>query len=401
VHKVAILHDRIGGKAGGGGGVRELRELALGLRDLGHQPVVLCHDLSRSSDFETSLEGVEVRAVREVSEGEGGGRLELARRYLREMPALAALVPDDVTVVHAQGWPALRAGAIAASRSGAPFVWTRHDEIVFDRAVVPDLAIVSDRNPLRRAARMLVGLPDFRAARRAAAILVLNEPSARMVERAFRRRARILRLPPAGHFFDAPDRAEARARLGIPDGAFLVLGAAILFPHRRFEDLIEAMALLRDEPDVQALIVGSDHADPAYADRLEELVRARGLQDRVRLPRASVSDRELHEAYAAADVFVFPNQRQTWGLAPLEALASGTPVIVSTGAGVHEVLDGRPGVLSVAPERPEAIAAAVRQARTRDLRADVPETRDWIRRELNARRYAERMVEVYDEVTGG
>jgi D-inositol-3-phosphate glycosyltransferase len=260
---------------------------------------------------------------------------------------------------------------------------------------------VSDRNPLRRAARVLIGLPDFRDARRAAAILVLNEPSMRMVNRAFHRPARIIRLPPAGHFFDAPDRAAARARLGIPDDVFLVLGAAILFPHRRFEDLIEAMALLGDEPQVQALIVGSDHADPAYADRLDALIRARALEDRVRLPRASVSDRELHEAYAAADVFVFPNQRQTWGLAPLEALATGTPVIVSTGAGVHEVLDGRPGVLSVPPERPDAIAAAVRKARAEDLRAGVPETREWIRHELNARRYAEHMVEIYDEVAGG
>ena len=142
MHKVAILHDRIGGKAGGGGGVRELRELAHGLRDLGHEPLVLCHDLSRSSDFETSLEGVEVRAVREVAEGEGGGRLELARRYLREMPALAELVPDDVTVVHAQGWPALRAGRIAASRTGVPFVWTTVTSIIGNRRSRAEVELV-------------------------------------------------------------------------------------------------------------------------------------------------------------------------------------------------------------------------------------------------------------------
>ena len=48
---------------------------------------------------------------------------------------------------------------------------------------------------------------------------------------------------PPDVFFDSPERSAARARLGIPDDVFLVLGSGILAPHRRFEELIEAMAL--------------------------------------------------------------------------------------------------------------------------------------------------------------
>ena len=146
------------------------------------------------------------------------------------------------------------------------------------------------------------------------------------------------------------------------DDTFLCVGAGILYPQRRFEDLIEALARLRSEERLRALIVGSDHGDMAYADRLARLIQDRGLEDRVTFPRRNVTDDELKDAYAAADVFVFPNQRQTWGLAPLEALAAGTPVILSRGAGVHEVLDGRPGVMSVPPESPAAIAAALAAA---------------------------------------
>ena len=55
-----------------------------------------------------------------------------------------------------------------------------------------------------------------------------------------------------------------------------------------------------------------------------------------------VPDAELKDTYAAADAFVILSERYAWGLAPLEALASGTPVILTPGAGVYEILAGRP-----------------------------------------------------------
>jgi glycosyltransferase involved in cell wall biosynthesis len=214
-----------------------------------------------------------------------------------------------------------------------------------------------------------------------------------MVRRAYRREAQIVRSGPAQWFFDPPPRAEARARLGVDEGAWLVAGVGILLPHRRFEDLIEAIAQLSGDASVRALIVGDDRHDPAYAGRLASLIAEHGLEDRIALPRTSISDDELRDVYSAADAFVFPNRRQTWGLAPLEALAAGTPVVVSSGAGVHEVLRGRPGVEIVEPERPAEIAAALTRPRERG-RDGLEPTREWIREELNNRRYAERMAEL-------
>ena len=123
---------------------------------------------------------------------------------------------------------------------------------------------------------------------------------------------------------------------------FLVVGSGILVTHRHFEVLIEAMALLEDDPSIHALIVGSDHVDPGYADRLSALIAERGLGERVTMPRRSVSDAEMKDTLVAADVFVILSQRYAWGLAPLEAIASGTPVILTPGAGVYDILAGRP-----------------------------------------------------------
>jgi glycosyltransferase involved in cell wall biosynthesis len=221
-----------------------------------------------------------------------------------------------------------------------------------------------------------------------------------MVRRSYGRDALVVPVGPPDHFFDPPDRAAARARLGIPADVFLVVGSGILVGHRRFEDLIEAMALLADDPEIHALIVGSDHVDPAYADGLAAQIAARDLSTRVSLPRKPLSDAELKDTYAAADVFVILSQRYAWGLAPLEAIASGTPVILTPGAGVHDVLAGRPGVQTVPAQDSRAAADAIRRWRRGEGRENLDSTREWLRSEFALDAYVERMEQIYADVLG-
>jgi glycosyltransferase involved in cell wall biosynthesis len=333
--------------------------------------------------------------VRNGPAGLPSTRSELTSRYWSGMRRVARLVPGGVDVINAHEWPALRAGRLAARRLGVPLVWTRNDETIFERAVAPEAFHLGDTRLPRRALNAMLGIPDLRDGRRADAVVVHNRRQALLVERSYGRSADELALGPASRFFDAPQPAEARRRLGVPEAVHLAVGAAILLPHRRFEDLIEAVALVDDSPRVEALLVGSDHVDPAYADRLTALIEARGLESRVRLTRRNVTEDELLDAYAGGDVFVFPNQHQSWGLAPLEALAARTPVIVSTGAGVADVLAGRPGVLAVPPEDPVRLAEAIRASRSGDLRGELEPTRSWIRDELSMDRYADRMLDVF------
>jgi FkbM family methyltransferase len=399
--KIALVHNHVGGTAGGGGGVRLMVEMGLALERQGHRVTIACHNFDANAEFAEATKRLDIRSVHEGDAGHPVGQRAMAERYWRGMPKVARLVPDDVDVVNAHEWPGLRAGLLASRRIGRPFVWTRNDESIFERAIVPGDTILGGPGLISRVRNGLLGIPDLLAGRAAASVVVLSTGQARMVERSFRRPARVVPLGPAERFFAAPDRAEARARLGIPEDAFLAVGASILFRHRRFEDLVEAAALLKDDPRLHVLIAGSDFADRDYADELDALIRARGLEGRVTMPRAALSEEELTDVYAAGDVFVYPNQRQTWGLAPLEALAAGTPAIVSSGAGVHEVLVGRPGVRIVPPEEPHAIADAIRASMADDDRAGAAETREWIRSELSVDRYAEQMAAIFDEAAGG
>lgn len=373
-------------------------ELGLALRELGHEVVVACHEFEPGAEFAEASGQLDVRAVRTGPVDTPSGQRETSERLLRGMRRVAALVPDDVDAINAHEWPAVHAGALASRRLGAPFVWTRNDETMWERGLIPDETIVVPARARTRVAHLGLSLTDFLDARRAAAVIVLDSRNAGMVRRAYRRPAEIVRSGPAPAFFDPPDRDEARRRFGLDPSDFFVVGAAILFPHRRFEDLIEAAALLPRELPVKVRVIGSDHADPDYAKSLRRLVVRRGVEDRVEVPGAAVTDEELRQAYAAADAFVFPNERQTWGLAPLEALASGTPVVVSRGAGVHEVLEGREGVSLVPPGSPESIAGALRDLH-RLARRELDGTREWIRRELSRERYARRMAEIFERAS--
>lgn len=393
---IALVNNHVGGKAGGGGGVRLMLELGAGLVGRGHRVTVACHDFLAGSEFSYAADRLEIRSVRRGPFELPVGNAALARRFWLDMPKVARLVPADVDVVNAHDWLGLRPGRIAAGRLSAPLVWTRNNESLWERAVVPQMTITGASSPVRRAVVAATTWPDLLDARRASAIAVLSAQQVEMVRRSYRKDALIVPIGPPAHFFDPPERAAARARLGVGEDVFLVVGMGTLVEHRRFEDLIEAMSLLGDDPSIHALIAGSDHEDPAYADRLAAQIIARDLADRVALPRRSLSDAELKDTYAAADVFVILTQRYAWGLAPLEAIASGTPVILTPGAGVYDVLAGRPGVQVVPAEDPRATAEAIRNWRSGEGRNGLETTRAWLRRDFALDSYVARMERIYE-----
>jgi D-inositol-3-phosphate glycosyltransferase len=397
---IALVNHHVGGKAGGGGGVRLMLELGAGLMGRGHRVTVACYDFLAGSEFSYAADQLEIRSVRRGPFELPAGNRALARRFWLDMPKVAKLVPHDADVVNAHDWLALRPGRIAAGRLSIPLVWTRNNESLWERAIVPHMSITGERSLPRRVVQAAMTWPDLLDARRASAIAVLSAQQVEMVRRSYRKDALLVPVGPPEHFFDPPERAAARARLGIAEDVFLVVGMGTLVEHRHFEDLIEATSLLADDPHLHTLIAGSDHEDAAYADRLAAQIASQDLTARVTLPRASLSDAELKDTYAAADVFVILSQRYAWGLAPLEALASGTPVILTPGAGVYDILADRPGVQAVAAEDPRAIVDAIRRWRSGEGREGLESTRTWLREEYALDTYVARMERIFADVLG-
>jgi glycosyltransferase involved in cell wall biosynthesis len=122
-------------------------------------------------------------------------------------------------------------------------------------------------------------------------------------------------------------RMQARRNLAIPVSGKIALFVGKLVDNKRPLDLVDASAIMnkRGVP-VQVVIAG----DGPMRGKVEAAARSRGVSLTLLGFR---NQSELPAIYRAADVLVLPSASETWGLAANEALACGTPVIVSDRAG--------------------------------------------------------------------
>jgi len=146
-------------------------------------------------------------------------------------------------------------------------------------------------------------------------------------------------------------------------------------------------------------IAGSEDLDPGYARTIRSLVRRLRLEDSVEF-MGVIGEEELVHCLQGVDAFVFPNSPQTWGLAVFEAMACGTPVIVSNGCGAAEVLTDGMNALIVPPCRPDLIADnLVRLAEDEDLyRSLSVNGRHFVAENISWDKYADVMVSHFIDV---
>jgi glycosyltransferase involved in cell wall biosynthesis len=149
----------------------------------------------------------------------------------------------------------------------------------------------------------------------------------------------------------AAARAAARARFALTDDRFVLAVVGALEARKGHDVLLDALATLAD-PAVVVVAAGEGGAHAALAAR----VRTLGLDATVRF-LGRVDD--VTSVLAAADVLVMPSRQEGLGVAALEAMAAGLPVIASRVGGLPEaVVDGETGLL-VPPADAPALAAAI------------------------------------------
>ncbi|MFI7617454.1 glycosyltransferase [Nonomuraea terrae] len=147
-------------------------------------------------------------------------------------------------------------------------------------------------------------------------------------------------LDGAAYRFDAGLRRSARERLGLAEDAFVVGGVGRLEPVKRFDRLVAAMPSLGR---ATLLLVGSGTCEA----RLRDQARALGVDRRVVFAGESLDVRAL---LSAMDVLVAPSAEETFGLAVVEALASGLPVLYDSCPAVDDLPPGSaPGARRVPP----------------------------------------------------
>jgi len=149
--------------------------------------------------------------------------------------------------------------------------------------------------------------------------------------------------------YDEVRRKEARAYYGLPEDAYVVGGVGRLAPGKRFDLLVSALSRLPG--DVRLLLVGGGPEETA----LRRSARALGVADRVvltgerpYLPSPRDEAPGLVGLLSAMDVLVSPSAQEAFGLAVVEALAAGLPVLYASCPAVEDLPpDAAPGARRV------------------------------------------------------
>jgi glycosyltransferase involved in cell wall biosynthesis len=178
---------------------------------------------------------------------------------------------------------------------------------------------------------------DRATAPRVNRFLANSQHVAARIARYYNRRALVVHAPADTEFFTIG--------AGGPDGSFLVVSA--LVPYKRIETAIRAAAVI----GARLRIIGTGPDETRLRAMAGPTIEFLG----------AVSDDALRAAYRQAQALVLPGE-EDFGIAPLESMACGRPVVALARGGACETVDdGRTGVL-VTESTVEALAAAMQQA---------------------------------------
>lgn len=171
--------------------------------------------------------------------------------------------------------------------------------------------------------------------------------------------------PPAA---EPIDKQLARAQLGIPADALVLLTLSRLSPEKNQQLLIDALAAWERQPDcppIYAFICGG--AAYMHGQKHEAMLRAKAAQLRsikVVFP-GHVHGQQKQAHFSAADLYVFPSRHESYGLTLMEAFQYGLPAITLDHAGARAVMQPEFGAVATK----ETFLPKLQQLATEDLPA--------------------------------
>ncbi|MHC6154910.1 glycosyltransferase [Bradyrhizobium elkanii] len=300
------------------------------------------------------------------------------KRVMREMLPSVDIVHTQLPFIY----PSMAAGRIAAA-GGKPFFYHQrgvfHPERLRYRGLKKKLYIDLIEKPLMRSATGLIALtPEeidiyHQMGIRTPCYLVPNGIDVRR----FRREA----------------RPNAFANLGMTDVTKVVLFLGRLHPQKGIDVLLDAFFdLAHAVPEAMLVLAGPDEHN--LSSQLATLAESKGLGGRVVFPGMIVGEEKL-ELLARADVFVLPSTGEGLSMAILEALASGTPVVISPECNFPKVADVGAGI--VVDRNPRMISEAIRSylVNTELARAAGQAAYEFAKNELGWSRIVARLEQVY------
>lgn len=251
--------------------------------------------------------------------------LPMARALKRKIPQ------SDIVLIHSlyQFTPTI--AAYYCRKYNVPYILRPH-------GTLDPFLVYRRRWPLKWAYIKLFEVRNFRGA---AAIQYSSAMEEDMTKRFVGGPIRSLVIPEGidlEKFANLPARRLFRARYPETIGKTLILFLGRFDQKKGIELLVEAFSeVALHRADVHLLLVGGGDGD--YVKQIVGMLQDRGMTHRSTYT-GMVSDQEKMEALADADLFVLPSRGENFGIAVVEAMACGLPVIISDQVGIWKEIAG-------------------------------------------------------------
>ncbi len=184
------------------------------------------------------------------------------------------------------------------------------------------------------------------------------------------------------------DNLAKRREIGIPEDAFVVLSVGELNKNKNHETVIRALSKVNNR-NVYYIICGQGPLENYLRDIVSEL----GLERQVKLLGFR---KDIDKICKASDVFVFPSKREGLGLAALEAMASGLPIITSNVHGIVDYsVDGETGYLFSPTDEIGFAKAIERLVNNDELRINMGERNIDSVKNFDIKNSIDKMMEIY------
>jgi D-inositol-3-phosphate glycosyltransferase len=257
--------------------------------------------------------------------------------------AEAAHEPGHYDLVHSHYWLSGQPGWIAKQRWGVPLMASMHTLAKVKNSLLasgdcpePTARLLGEELVVESADRLIAN-----TAEEAHELVTLYDADP----------ARVATVNPGVDLSLFRPRPGARARLGLPADALVLLFVGRIQPLKAPDVLLRAAArMIADDPSLRSRLVVAVVGGPSgwarsRPEELQNLAAALGIADVVRFEPPCPQD-ELADWYRAADITVVPSHNESFGLVAVESQACGTPVVAAAVGGLRTaVRDGESGVL--------------------------------------------------------
>ncbi len=126
-------------------------------------------------------------------------------------------------------------------------------------------------------------------------------------------------------------------RFDWPQDARVWLFLSRWHPVKNLDNLVKSLAQLREsDPNIRVILAGT--GETPYTQQIESLVKAEGMSDIVELP-GQVQGEEKELLLQGADLFALPSKNENFGIALLEALSRGLPVLTTKNVDLHPIVE--------------------------------------------------------------